>query len=74
MLNTYWTRDSVGRILPRRCIPVYPLSPANSTEDDVRRFIEQSAVSAYYRKRLEKTLRKFFAFCGERLAIECPQK
>ena len=47
---------------------------ANSTEDDVRRFIEQSAVSAYYRKRLEKTLRKFFAFCGERLAIECPQK
>ncbi len=47
---------------------------ANATEEDVRRFIDQSAESPYYRRRLEKTLRRFFAFCGERLALECPQK
>jgi|SRR5690554_1624394 len=47
---------------------------ANSTEEDVKRFIEQSAMSPYYKQRLEKTLRRFFVFCVERLAIECPQK
>jgi hypothetical protein len=47
---------------------------ANSTEEDVRRFIEESAVSGTYRQRLEKTLRRFFTFCSEHLAIECPQK
>lgn len=47
---------------------------ANSTEEDVKRFIRESAYSPHYRKRLEKTLRKFFIFCSERLSIECPQK
>src|SRR5690554_4559255 len=42
---------------------------ANCSENDLLLYIEQSAKSPAYRIRLEKTLKKFFAFASERLAI-----
>jgi len=43
---------------------------ANITEDDVINFINQSAQTKSYQNRLRKTLRRFFAFGSEVLAIE----
>ncbi|HHY09111.1 MAG TPA: hypothetical protein GX528_00950 [Firmicutes bacterium] len=43
---------------------------ANITEDDVLNFINYSAQTASYKSRLKKTLRKFFNFGSEKLALE----
>lgn len=43
---------------------------ANTTEEDVSMFIEESAHTTSYRGRLRKTLRRFFVFANENLAIE----
>ena len=42
----------------------------NITEDDVLKFINNSAQTASYKNRLRKTLRKFFTFGTEFLALE----
>ncbi len=43
---------------------------ANITEKDVIGFIDHSAKTDSYKNRLKKTLRKFFNFGSEKLAIE----
>lgn len=43
---------------------------ANITEDDVISFINSSAQTTSYKKRLRRTLRKFFNFGSEILALE----
>ncbi len=43
---------------------------ANITEDDVNQFINNCAQSPSYKTRLRKTLRKFFCFANEVLAID----
>ncbi|HHT37210.1 MAG: hypothetical protein ACE3NC_07835 [Candidatus Wallacebacter cryptica] len=43
---------------------------ANITEADVINFINHSAQSTSYKNRLRRTLRKFFVFGSEVLAIE----
>lgn len=42
---------------------------ANATEEDVYRYINGATRSPSYRNRLEKTLKRFFLFASERLAI-----
>ncbi len=43
---------------------------ATATAADVEAYIHNTKHSKSYKKRLEKTLRKFFIFARERLAIE----
>lgn len=43
---------------------------ANITVEDVNAFINHSAQTASYKNRLQKTLKKFFVFGNEILAIE----
>ncbi|NLY11559.1 MAG: hypothetical protein GX020_07740 [Firmicutes bacterium] len=43
---------------------------ANVTEKDVINFIEQSAQGVTYKLRLQKTLKRFFTFAAQNLAIK----
>ncbi len=43
---------------------------ANSTEEDVNQFINHCAQTSSYKNRLRKTLRKFFCFANDILAME----
>lgn len=43
---------------------------ANITEDDVMNFINHCAQTVSYKNRLRRTLRKFFNFGSEKLALE----
>lgn len=43
---------------------------ASATDEDVHAYIHNAKHSQSYQKRLEKTLRKFFIFAEERLAIK----
>lgn len=43
---------------------------AGATREDLHRYIHNSKHSPAYRQRLEKTLRKFFLFAQEQLAID----
>lgn len=42
---------------------------AETTEDDLERYIDERTASRTYRARLRKTLRKFYAFAEQRLHI-----
>lgn len=44
---------------------------ASATKEQVQEYINAAARSPSYRNRLRKTLRKFFLFAQERLAIDC---
>ena len=45
---------------------------ANATEEDVQRYIRDAGRSPSYQDRLEKTLKRFFLFASERLAVDLP--
>ena len=45
---------------------------ANVTPEDVQRYIHDATRSPSYQNRLEKTLKRFFLFASERLAMDLP--